>query len=192
MQPGSNKRSPDTLSLNMPVPCQVCGINNMAQNVVPLPMGSLRKRLELVIHRRLNPTQKRAIKRHIANLIDQLTRIFGGHSPELVTPTTAVVGSLTAGDRVRVRTRDEIVGTLSRWGELKGLSFMPEMEPFCGTEQRVLKSVQRFLDERDYKVKKTSGVILLDGVMCEGTEFFGPCDRSCFFFWREEWLEKID
>jgi hypothetical protein len=35
-------------------------------------------------------------------------------------------------------------------------------------------------------------VAILDGVICNGTEDFGPCDRSCFFFWREEWLEKVD
>jgi hypothetical protein len=28
--------------------------------------------------------------------------------------------------------------------------------------------------------------------MCKGTAEFGTCDRSCFVFWREEWLEKID
>ena len=192
MQSNSTNLSPDILSSETPVPCQVCGIDNMKKDVVPLQISSLRKRLKLVIHQRLNPTQKRAIKRRISNLIDQLVRIFGGRSPNPVPSTTLVVGSPVAGDRVRVRTRDEIEATLNRWGELKGLSFMPEMEQFCGTEQRVLKSVQRFLDERDYKVKKTSGIILLDGVMCEGTEFFGRCDRSCFFFWREEWLEKID
>jgi hypothetical protein len=27
--------------------------------------------------------------------------------------------------------------------------------------------------------------------MCQGTKDFGRCDRSCFFFWREEWLEKL-
>jgi hypothetical protein len=51
--------------------------------------------------------------------------------------------------------------------------------------------VERFVDERDYRVKKASGVVLLEGSLCQGTELYGPCDRSCFFFWREEWLEKV-
>lgn len=69
---------------------------------------------------------------------------------------------------------------------------MEEMRPFCDTTQRVLKRVEKFLDERDYLIKRTKGIVLLDGVICIGTGDFGPCDRSCFFFWREEWLKKMD
>jgi hypothetical protein len=68
---------------------------------------------------------------------------------------------------------------------------MPEMEIYCGTTQRVLKPLQRFVDERDLRVKRSTGIILLEGVMCQGTADFGKCDRSCFYFWREEWLEKV-
>jgi hypothetical protein len=25
-----------------------------------------------------------------------------------------------------------------------------------------------------------------------GTPDYGRCDRACFYFWREEWLEKLD
>jgi hypothetical protein len=35
-----------------------------------------------------------------------------------------------------------------------------------------------------------SPTVLLDGVMCDGTEH-GGCDRSCFLFWREEWLKRV-
>ena len=99
---------------------------------------------------------------------------------------------LQAGDRVRVLSKEEIQTTLNRWNQLKGCAFMEEMGPYCGTTQRVFKRVEKFLDERDYLVKKCNGVVILDGVMCQGTKDFGPCDRSCFFFWREEWLERID
>jgi hypothetical protein len=95
------------------------------------------------------------------------------------------------GDLVRVRSRAEIDSTLDPFKELKGCAFLPEMYQYCGTQQRVLKSMQRFMDERDYKVKKARGMILLENVICAGTPAFGPCDRCCFLFWREEWLEKI-
>jgi hypothetical protein len=52
--------------------------------------------------------------------------------------------------------------------------------------------VEKFLDERDYLMKKCKGMVTLDGVLCEGTIDFGACDRGCFFFWREEWLEKLE
>ncbi len=99
---------------------------------------------------------------------------------------------LNRGDWVRVRTREEIEATLDRWKELKGCAFLEEMWEYCGTSHRVLQVMERFLDERDYKVKKVRGVVLLEGVICRGTPVFGRCDRCCHLFWRQEWLEKIE
>jgi hypothetical protein len=95
------------------------------------------------------------------------------------------------GDQVLVKSKDQIQATLNSWNELKGCSFLPEMWQYCGTKQRVLKPVKRFVDERDCRVKKLKGVYLLQGVNCQGFELYGECDRACFYFWREEWLEKI-
>jgi hypothetical protein len=99
---------------------------------------------------------------------------------------------LQPGDMVRVRSAAEIQATLNKWHQLKGCSFMEEMRPYCNTMQRVLKRIEKFLDERDYMMKKTKGIIILDKVFCQGTKDFGACDRTCFFFWREEWLEKME
>ena len=109
-------------------------------------------------------------------------------------PEQKVASSRTAlktGDLVRVKSKDEIESTLDRWNELKGCAFLVNMEEYCGTTQRVLQHMERFLDERDYKVKRSKGLILLEGVICTGTPVFGRCDRCCHLFWREEWLEKI-
>ena len=69
---------------------------------------------------------------------------------------------------------------------------MEEMWTYCGTEQKILKRVEKLLDEHDYLMKKCKGIVILDGVMCQGTKDFGTCDRSCFYFWREEWLENLE
>jgi hypothetical protein len=66
------------------------------------------------------------------------------------------------------------------------------MEQYCDTTQRVLKPVERCLDERDYRILRLRGVVLLEGLICKGMGGVGRCDRSCFYFWREEWLQKID
>lgn len=100
------------------------------------------------------------------------------------------VTGLKAGDLVRVRSKEEIQATLDYRNQLQGCAFMEEMWPYCGTTQQVLKRVARVLDERDFLVKKCKGIVLLDGAICEGTKELGPCDHSCFFFWKEEWLEK--
>ncbi len=98
---------------------------------------------------------------------------------------------LQAGDWVRVRSFEEIQKTLNRFKELKGCAFLEDMKQYCDSNQRVFKVMERFLDERDYQVKKTRGIVLLEGVHCQGTPVFGRCDRACLSFWREEWLEKI-
>lgn len=98
---------------------------------------------------------------------------------------------LHAGDQVRVRSPEEIEATLDDRQELKGCLFMSEMGDYCGTTQRVLKPMEQFLDERDYRLKRASGIVLLEGAVCQGTAHPAGCDHSCFFFWREEWLEKL-
>jgi hypothetical protein len=102
------------------------------------------------------------------------------------------VDTFAAGDIVRVHSREEIETTLDPWKELKGCAFLDSMWEYCGTTQRVLQPVERFLDERDYKVKKCRGVVLLEDLLCTGTPVFGRCDRRCHLFWRAEWLEKMD
>jgi len=115
----------------------------------------------------------------------------GISSPQIAAKEFAPAVPLTQGDLVRVRSRDEIQSTLDPFKELKGCAFLPDMYQYCGTRQHVLRSMQHFLDERDYKLKKVHGVILLENVICNGTPTFGKCDRCCFLFWREEWLEKV-
>lgn len=105
---------------------------------------------------------------------------------------TSKAEALQSGDLVRIRSREEIHATLDHWNQRRGCAFLDEMWAYCGTQQRVLKRVERFLDERDYLTKHCKGIVLLEGLICEGTKHFGPCDRSCFYFWREEWLEKIN
>lgn len=99
---------------------------------------------------------------------------------------------LKAGDLVRVRSREEIEATLDTRKEFKGCAFLQDMWQYCGTVQRVLQPMERFLDERDYRVKKCKGIVLLEGIICRGAAVFGQCNRCCHLFWKEEWLEKID
>jgi hypothetical protein len=169
-----------------PAPSQFpnCQLGRLDQTHEPLgvfeSVWQFRKRVKRIVKRRLL-----FMKGVIGMLI---------HDQSLP-PSNAVamqVGALKTGDLVRVRSKEEIRASLGNWNDLKGCAFMEEMWPYCGTTQRVLKPVKRFLDERDYRVKRIRDTVLLDGVNCQGTVDFGPCDRNCFFFWRKEWLEKIE
>jgi hypothetical protein len=132
------------------------------------------------------------VKQQSDRVLSWFSRLTGRSTLSQTAPSIPPTASLEAGDLVRVKSKEEIEATLDRWKSLKGCSFMSEMWPHCGTTQRVLKRIDRFFDERDYKLKRIRGIVLLEGTMCQGTEMFGRCDRSCFFFWREEWLERLD
>ena len=137
---------------------------------------------------------KRIIKRRLRYVQNVFSEITGRNKKLLHTSTeeSTKILNLKPGDLVRIKSREEIQSTLNRWDSLKGCAFMEEMWPYCGTIQHVFKRVNKFLDERTYLVRKCKGIVLLEGVICHGTNDFGQCDRSCFLFWREEWLEKID
>lgn len=135
---------------------------------------------------------RRMIKRRIWYLGNFVSELADGKYRALhISQSQSNAQTLQSGDKVRVRSREEIKAMLDKWNQFKRCSFMEEMWAYCGAEHRVYKRVNRFLDERDYLLKKCKGIVILEGVFCEGTKDYGPCDRSCFFFWREEWLEKI-
>ena len=104
-------------------------------------------------------------------------------------PDVTTMRVFEPGEMVRVKPLSDIQHTLDAWGMYRGCAFLQEMGTYCETTQRVLQRVERFLDERDYRIKKARGLYLLEGIHCRGTIDFGHCDRMCFYFWRREWLE---
>jgi hypothetical protein len=162
--------------------CQIHSVGQMSE-----PLGIAEK-----FWQRRNRL-RRILKRRWRYLGNSFSKIFGSKRKVLSHKVKdASVHSLQPGDLVRVRSKDEIQATLNSWNQLKGCSFMEEMLPYCNTRQRVFKRIEKFLDERDYLMKTTRGIVILEGVFCQGTKDFGVCDRTCFYFWREEWLEKMD
>jgi hypothetical protein len=155
---------------------------------------SIWKSLRLTVKRMIGPGLIRSMKRRIKRRfpLSSNKEILSQNTLRKDTRTEPGSSNLAPGDWVIIRSEQEIKATLDPINELRGCAYMPEMSQYCGTVQRVLKPIMRFVDERDFKVKKASGIVLLEGVNCQGTEFYGGCDRSCFFFWREEWLKKTD
>ena len=187
---GMSKQEPDLGNVGCQIQsvARICGQKGQSETV-RLPS---RRRMRLALRKRMSPDFRRRLKKIVTDFIArrcEIGRKMNAPADPSVRPAPLV---LKAGDRVRVRSKQEIQSTLNPWHEMKGCGFMSEMWKYCGTTQRVLKPVERFVDERNYQVKKSRGIVLLEGVMCDGTEFYGKCDRSCFLFWREEWLERID
>lgn len=95
--------------------------------------------------------------------------------------------NLLPGDWVRVRPENEVLATLDHCSENKGLAWMPIMSQYCGKKLKVYKRVEKIVLESTGEIRKLKNTVLLEGAICEG--IYG-CDRSCFHFWREAWLEK--
>jgi hypothetical protein len=96
---------------------------------------------------------------------------------------------LSPGELVEVKTEKEILETLNQDRVHKGLKWMVGMSKFCGKRFRVLKKVQTIRLESNREMRRAKNTVLLEGVMCDGSAFYG-CDRMCFYFWHEAWLRR--
>ncbi len=106
--------------------------------------------------------------------------------------TLPAVETFKPGDKVRVKSKEEISRILDGWQHYKGCRYMYEMYRYCGGTYTVYKKVNRFLDEQTMKMMKSDGIYILEGLICEGSWPYPQCDRSCFYFWRGEWLERVE
>ena len=109
------------------------------------------------------------------------------------TPTARL--DLKAGERVRIKSRAEILTTVNEIGQNRGLSFDVEMAPYCERTATVKASVTAIIDETTGKMRRMKQpCIMLDGVVC-GSEY-SPCRLMCPraipSYWRELWLERVD
>ncbi len=103
---------------------------------------------------------------------------------------------LEPGDRVQVKSVDEIAATLDEEGKFEGLAYIPAlMDRYCGRTYTVRKRAVRFFDERNWRMVKVKNVVLLDEVYCEPPGHidcdWAGCDRTCFLFWKEGWLRRV-
>jgi len=107
------------------------------------------------------------------------------------------IGSTTqppphVGDWVEVRSKQEILKTLDRNGQLDKMPFMPEMYALCGKRFRVYKRAHKTCDTvYEYKGRKMKDAVHLEGVRCDG-QSHGGCEASCLIFWKTAWLRTLD
>jgi hypothetical protein len=131
---------------------------------------------------------------------DRFQSLWGGlpfprHRGKLQSGQAAPVAALNLqpGELVRIKSYEDILGTIDKDNKNRGMSFDAEMMPFCGKTYRVRNRVERFIDERTGRMKslKTPAVILED-VYCRArySNHRMFCPRSIFSWWREVWLER--
>ena len=97
---------------------------------------------------------------------------------------------LRPGEWVRVRTKDEILQTLDRRNRNRGLWFDREMLRYCGRRFRVLRRVDRLIEEKSGRlVQVKTPCLILGGVTARG-EFYRFNPQNDYILWREIWLER--
>ena len=120
-------------------------------------------------------------------------RRIGSIPDEKPTPTKTL--NLQPGEIVQIKPYKEILQTLNMSNRNRGLYWDAEEVPYCGKAFRVLKRVDRIINERTGKMQemKTPAVIL-DSVICESrySECRLNCPRSIYPYWREIWLERVE
>jgi hypothetical protein len=101
---------------------------------------------------------------------------------------------LQPGELVRVRSYEEILGTLDETGHNRGMYFDAEMVPYCGGTYRVRDRVARIINEKTGKMQHLKNeCLVLDNVVCRAcyARYRWFCPRSIYSFWREIWLERV-
>jgi len=106
------------------------------------------------------------------------------------TPTAHL--DLEVGEFVRIKSKDEIAATLDSRNLNRGMGFEEEMARYCGKTARVLRRVDRCIDEKTGKLLTMKNpCIVLDGVACAGV-YHANCPKGYLPFWREVWLERMN
>jgi hypothetical protein len=99
---------------------------------------------------------------------------------------------LQPGELVEVKSRQEIFQTLDQGGHNRGLRFDVEGLRYCGQRARVLRRVNRLIDEKTGRMINIPGdCIVLDGVVC-AADWHQNCPRGIYEFWREIWLRRVE
>jgi hypothetical protein len=146
----------------------------------------------------------RGLVLHLFNKFQTTSRRFlpsfllvkgGGTYPFLqgrvVGRTPKEVLDLQPGELVEVKSEEEILQTLDKHNRNRGLRFGGGMLEYCGKRFRVLRRVEKIIDERTGKMLHFPGdAIILDGIVCNAKyELF--CPREIYSYWREIWLRRV-
>jgi hypothetical protein len=102
---------------------------------------------------------------------------------------------MRVGDRVRVKSREQLLATLDEDGRVDDLPFMPEMLAWAGQTLPISAVTHRTCDT--VKTSGSSGTtrklqrsVHLGDVRCDGSAH-GGCQARCLIFWKEDWLEAV-
>jgi hypothetical protein len=94
------------------------------------------------------------------------------------------------GNIVEVCSKEEILRTLDKNGQLDGMPFMPQMFQYCGRRLRVAKRAHKTCDTiNEFKGRRLKDAVHLEESRCDG-QVYGGCQAGCWMFWKTAWLKE--
>ena len=98
------------------------------------------------------------------------------------------------GDVVRVRSKSDVLSSVDTPNKFLESLFVDQILDYCGKQFKVYKILYHYFDEHKYRMFKViEPLYMLDGLICYGEDemFEVKCNRSCYLFLHETWLEKV-
>lgn len=139
--------------------------------------------------------------RLLIGLYNAVQRIRGGIPYPIVQGrvqgrTPKEVLGLQPGEKVRVKSLEEIEETIDARQRNRGMRFDWEMVNHCGKVMTVRSSVEQILDEKTGRMMKFKNpCIILEGGTCP-SRFSDrgriACPRAIYSYFRENWLERVE
>ena len=99
---------------------------------------------------------------------------------------------LQPGEMVEIKSREEIFATLDEDDTTQGLRFDGEQLRYCGRRARVLRRIEKIIDEKTGRMLTIKrDCVILEGVICAG-DYHRSCPRAIYPYWREAWLRRVE
>jgi len=142
-----------------------------------------------------NVPLKKLVRSFVISVFNKMQRLRRGvqypYIEGCLSKTPSEHLGLKSGDLVRVKPKIEITKTLDRRNRNRGLSFDREMVKYCGGTYRVLRRVERIINDRTgMMMRMPNDCIVLEGVICQG-DLNKFCPRAILPYWRETWLARV-
>src|SRR4051812_9519262 len=99
---------------------------------------------------------------------------------------------LKANEWVVVRSKQEILATLDKNGQLDKMPFMPEMLQFAGQKVQVSARAHKTCDPiNGLESRALPDTVHVGDLRCDGSAH-GDCQAGCLFFFKDAWLRRAD
>ena len=190
---GSIPLAAEKNQLDLPGVISVCQSVNLLKATSPIHKWDFRQYIWDITSGVYGPTE--GVRSILTLLSARIQKLLVGKKPSPLggrlkrTPSATL--DLEPEELVEVKSKEEILATLDSMGRNRGLYFTPEMVKHCGKRFRVLKRLNKMVNEKTGEMMKIANTVLLEGSICDG-KAHGGCQRLCYCLWREIWLRRVN